>query len=457
MKLFRDEEGQTLVFSALCMTALLGFLAMAIDVGLLFRARRNLQIAADGAATAAALDYYYNKTSSGAVTAADGVGASGAALNGVTAGNGTTVDVHCPVVNGPYASGNCNGYFEAILTQPNPSFIMGMFTGSATANVSARAVAGTPYVANYCVYVLNSSGNVGNGGGNNGAGVDKGSSDMFLNGSFTVNANRCGIVINGTGNQALNLNGSGGTLNAGSIAIVGGCTGCGSIPYSAGVAPVTNPLKSLCVPEANSSPCAPPSACISGGSFGGTASTPLVIGNGGTVCYSGDSNGNLTLTNVTINGTFIFNGAGTLTWGGNVNSDGTNGATIDLAYPTTYANNKNVIMTENAGTVFNLSAPTSSSSPYQGVVLMAPPDNYGIVTFEFGNSHGSLTGTVNGVVYLPSATLYSHDSGGGTNGLTLNTDLIVGQIDDNTATLTINSYSNSNPTLTPLRAVALVE
>ena len=42
-----------LVLVVLCMTVLLGFMALAIDVGLLFRARRNVQIAADAAAAGA--------------------------------------------------------------------------------------------------------------------------------------------------------------------------------------------------------------------------------------------------------------------------------------------------------------------------------------------------------------------------------------------------------------------
>ena len=456
MKLLKNEEGQTLVFIALCMTALLGFLAVAVDVGMLFRARRNLQIAADGAATAAALDYYYNSTSTGAVAAANGVGTSAATLNGVTAGNGTTVDVHCPVLYGAYASGTCNGYFEAVLSQPNPTFIMGMFTGSGTTNVSVRAVAGTPYVANYCVYVLNPSGDLKAGGGN-GPGTG-GSSSMWLQGSFTVQANKCGIVDNGTASNALDLNGNGGTLSAGSIAVVGGCSGCNPPAYTSGVAPVTNPLKALCVPytgNPNDSACPMPT-CLSGSPVAGTASAPTVVGNGGSVCYTGDSSGNVTLSNVKLNGTFIFNGKGQLTFGNNVTSDSTNGSTIDLAYP--QSNDGTVVMTEGSGTVFNLNAPTASTSPYQGVVIMAPATNKGAAEFDFGHSSGTLTGAVNGIVYLPSGTLYLHDSGGDhSGGLTLNTDLIVGQIDDDTASLTINSYSNSNPTLTPLKAVALVE
>ncbi len=60
MKDSRSESGQVLVLTALCMTAFLGFMALAIDAGLLFRAKRNLQIAADAAATAGALDWKYN-------------------------------------------------------------------------------------------------------------------------------------------------------------------------------------------------------------------------------------------------------------------------------------------------------------------------------------------------------------------------------------------------------------
>ena len=59
MKFLRDESGQMLVLTALSMTALLGFLALSTDVGMLFHTRRNLQIAADAAATAGALNISY--------------------------------------------------------------------------------------------------------------------------------------------------------------------------------------------------------------------------------------------------------------------------------------------------------------------------------------------------------------------------------------------------------------
>src|SRR3970282_1738548 len=52
----RGERGQTLVLAVLAMAVLLGFTAMAIDVGLAFQERRNAQNGADAAALAAAQD-----------------------------------------------------------------------------------------------------------------------------------------------------------------------------------------------------------------------------------------------------------------------------------------------------------------------------------------------------------------------------------------------------------------
>lgn len=434
MRFRYDESGQVLVLSAMCMMLLLGFLALAIDTGLLFRAKRNLQVAADAAAVAAALDYYYN-SSSGAVAIddAEAIGVAAAGINNANASNGSTVDVHCPVSSGAFASGTCNGYFEAVIRQPNPTFFMRIFNHDSV-TVGVRSVAGTPYPADACVYVLNSEGNLGPGGGGNGVG--KGDSSMYLFGSFAITAPHCAVVVNGTASgDALKMQGGGGSLEASSIAVVGGFSGSGADPTPVtGAAPVEDPLKRIPQPTISG-------PCTSGGSI---SNTSFVDG----ACYSGDSNGNLTLTNDTFNGTFIFTGTGTLTFGGNVTS-GVNGATIYL---------QNGSMTENAGT--NFTGPTSDVCPtgcfnaptsgdLQGIALMAPNTNTSIIELEFGNSNG----TINGIIYMPAATLYLHDSGGN---LVLNADLVVGQIDDQTGAVTINGYSSTNPA-SPLKAVALVE
>lgn len=432
MRTLKDESGQVLVLTVLCMTVLLCMLGFAIDIGLLFRAKRNLQIAADAAATAAALDYHYNSSSGTAVADAEAVGLQAAEENGVTPSSGGPQVLFnvAPNITTPYH--NSAGYFEAIVTQPNPTYFMGL-GGVGSVTVGARAVAGTPGVSTYCVRVTQANGNLGAGGGNN-SGVGKGTASMWLQGSFDVSAAHCAVLDEGTNNNALDFNGGGGTLTAASVSVVGGVSGNlsdSTPPAVTGVAPVTDPLQSMTFPT--------PTGCVSGGSITGTIGTA-----GGTVCYSGDSSGNLNVSNVTLNGTVIFSGAGTVTFGGTVSS-GSQGSTIDIT---------NGGMTETAGTVFSLNAPTSGT--YNGVVLMAPETNASVMTFEFGHSTGTLTGSIAGIVYIPGATLFLHDSGGGANGLILNTDLIVGQLDDVTGSLTINSYSQNHPN-SPLLAVSLVE
>jgi Flp pilus assembly protein TadG len=44
MKALKDERGQVLILTALALLVLLGFLALAVDVGVLFRAKRNIQL-----------------------------------------------------------------------------------------------------------------------------------------------------------------------------------------------------------------------------------------------------------------------------------------------------------------------------------------------------------------------------------------------------------------------------
>ena len=64
MRQWGDESGQMIVMLAVSLSTLLAFMGLAVDVGLLFHARRQVQTAADAAASAAALDYRYNGSTS---------------------------------------------------------------------------------------------------------------------------------------------------------------------------------------------------------------------------------------------------------------------------------------------------------------------------------------------------------------------------------------------------------
>lgn len=414
MRIGRDESGQMMIMTSLFTMALFGLLALSTDVGMLFRAKRNLQTAADAAATAAALDYYYNAS----VTTATSAATAAASANGVTAGSGTTVTVNCPPASGPNVGDGltCKGYFEVILGQQNPTFFMKLFKFNSM-TVSARAVAGTPGASQGCVYVL-----------------DPTASDaMDLQGSFDVSVNHCGVIIDSNSSSALYFGGAGGTLTAASVSVVGGDsgqTGDSTPTPVTSTAPSNDPI--------NISGPVPPGGCTTTDSTD-TSLTGSITGpgTGNSICYTKA----VSLNNVTLGaGIYVFeNGVST---SGNITS-GTGGTTLDI---------NSGSLSIGTGTVLDLVAPTSGST--NGIAIMEPASNSNTITIQKGDATGSLTG----IIYAPKAQLYLQDSGGdNSGGLTLTTALIVDSLFDKTATLTIYSYSAANPSTTPLRAVALVE
>jgi Putative Flp pilus-assembly TadE/G-like len=427
MNFRKNEHGQVMVLTALSMTILFGFIAFAIDVGLLFNAKRKLQNAVDAAATSAAIDYMFNSSTTTATTAAG---------NAVTA-NGVhdaavTVNFH-PNITSPYH--NSIYYVEVIAIQPNSTFFMSMFNQSLV-NIGARAVAGMPGQGNACVIVLD----------------PHASGAMTLQGSFNVSADKCGVVVDSDASDALQFTGGAGTLTAGYVSVVGGDggqTGDSTPAPITGAAPVLNPFPSLSGPI-------PSQDCTSantntGKSYTGT-STLKTANNITCFSYSNVSLSNFTSSNPLPSGILVFENGVAL--GGTIYS-GAAGTTFDN-YSGTFA--------VNTGSTLNIVAPTSAISspsgdstawtvPY-GIALMQPASNSTQITVQFGASYG----TWEGIIYAPSAMLYLQDSGGDINGgVTLTTDLIVGKLYDKTAILTIHSYTTAFGSSSPLTAVALVE
>jgi hypothetical protein len=148
------------------------------------------------------------------------------------------------------------------------------------------------------------------------------------------------------------------------------------------------------------------------------------------------ANDSITLTGNLNPGLYIINGDLTL------NTVTGTGVTFYLTGNLTAAN----------GTI-SLTAPAPGSvSDYASLAFYAPNDT-GTLTFDFG----SASGTVKGIIYAPKAQLFLHDSGGDKKGgLQLTTDLIVGTLNDQTATLSLTSYSKTVAG-SPLTTVALVE
>ena len=232
MRFIRDERGQTLVITALGMTVLMGMMGLAIDVGLLFRAKRIAQTAADAAAIAAALNYDYN----GSVTSATTAARSAAASNGIS-NTATNVTLNFnPNITSPWHSSS--GYIQAVVSLPNPTLFISTFYQTATPfTVTARAIAGTtPSVA--CIYVLDPTD----------------ASALYIQGAADISTPNCGIQVNSNSPDAFCDQGSA-TIEANFLHIVGGQSGkgkCakapGTTPVTTGVAPVGDPFNNLTGP-----------------------------------------------------------------------------------------------------------------------------------------------------------------------------------------------------------------
>lgn len=421
MNKLRDENGQALIITVLCMTCLLGFTALATDVGVMLREKRLAQTAADAAAIAGALEINYSSSSvTNAGLAAAGQNGFTAASSGVTTTNGTTVTINYPPTSGPHA-GVAN-YVEAIATQKQPTIFMNLF-GFGSMNVSARAVAENGGSSSNCVTVLS----------------DKPAA-MSLQGSFNVTAPNCGIVVDSTASNALCVTGTAGQITAGSVGVVGGDSGgsCNSAAKDSTPQPVTgmvaqsDPIISqdpgFTWPDPTQLSCSAPT----GGVLTGTIPAPA----GGIACYSGD----VTLNSVVFpTGTFVFTGNVTVN---------TSLQTATIAQGGTALDINNGTFTVNTGTTLGMYGLQSEL----GIVLMMPPTNSNTITIQFGNS----TGTIEGIIYAPAGNLFLHDSGGDTNGgINLIADLVVGTLNDQTATLNITSYSQT--TGKGLTRVMLVE
>ena len=438
MRSLRDECGQTLVFVALGMTVLVAFMGLAIDVGLLFRCRRNLQIAADAAAIAAALDYKYNAS----ITSAKAAGQAAATANGVTNGvGGATVTINTTPVYGPYAGQS--GFIEAIVYDPSPTIFMSMLTKNSSMTVSARAVAGSGSNVG-CVWTLARSG-----------------TDISLTGSGAIDAVNCDIYDNSSNtSSALTLTGSG-SITAKQVGIVGGYTrtGSGSINPTpvTGLSPAADPLANLPAPPI------PTGTCSSGCTQSNTGSGNLTVNPGTYTSISNTGSGTLTLNagNYIITGNLTNTGSGSLilgagnyTIGGNFQSTGSSsitlgsglyiiGGNLQLTGSGPMTGSGITFYTEGSTTLtgsgnMNLSAPTSGT--YNGVLaFQARSDTSAMAITGSGGDH------IQGILYAPNAPVTLTGSGSLNVSLDMITDSLTetgsGSINDTNYSVVTNPNS----------------
>jgi Flp pilus assembly protein TadG len=396
MKILRDESGQVLVLTVLCASCFMGFVALAIDVGLFLHAKRVVQTAADSGAIAGAAELNFGDMT----TAAQ----ADAAQNGVTDGvGGATVTVNNPPTSGPHLGSN--GYVEVIVSQPQPTFFLNLFNRSSMM-VTARAVA-TTVPSPSCVDTLQTNPTTPT--GSHGAPVSVPGIDMS-SGSPVLTLSSCGILDNAEGTAGSLTMGGGTTISAASIGVLGTTSihnGASLTPPTPTTltAPISDPLSSIVS--------APLASSYSGSCQADPAlskSIPYTIGpstSTGFVCYNG-----LTISHsptVTLNpGLYIINGPGTL--------DVSGGAVVNGTGVTFYFVNGAGFNITN-GAALTLSAPTNGA--YSGLLFYQDPNDTASDAFVGGSS-----GSLNGIFYLPNANLTFANG----NSSTFSTDLVVGSL-----------------------------
>lgn len=402
--ILNDTSGHALLIAAVSFSVLLGFMGLAVDTGVLYRAKRNLQIAADAAAVAGTLDYLYNDSTSSAAAAAK----TASSQNGFTDGaSGTSVTVSVPPVAGPNA-GN-SAFLEAVVSKPIGTYFMSLF-GFSTVTVKARAVAGVPTAGDTCIWVMANSG-----------------ASMNLQGAYDIEAPGCGIYVNSPAGDAFSTTGNGGTVNAKFLDVVGNSPPShqtSPTPATINAAPRKSPWGDITGPTPSNGQCTTVDSTTT--SITGTVTGP---GFGYATCFTKA----VTITNATLGaGTYVFENGVSLSGTVTVNS-----GTIDI-YSGTF---------NQGNATLNITAPTSG--PYNGIAILQPSTNTNQLQVQFGSSDQ----TLDGYIYAPGAQVYLQDNGGGT----VATGIVAATLYDKASKIRIPSYDVAHRSTTPNRVVAIVE
>jgi hypothetical protein len=366
---------------------LVGMVALATDVGILWSDRRQMQLAADAAAIAGVSAL----RSSGDVTSA---ARNVASLDGFTNSvNNTTVTVNNPPASGPNA-GNSN-YVEVLITESEPTYFLRVL-GHTSANVSTRAVSGIANSAG-CIYALDPS------------------ATKAFSASNGVNvSSTCGIFVDSNSSDALDVVG-GAVVKTTGVGVVGQAvmnnggaienTSGGSLTISQNIAPVPDPLAHITAPTVGS--------CTYTGTqnynaYTATQSPPY---SGKYVINPGVYCGGISISNgvsVTFNsGTYILAGGGmSLQAGGGTISGSNVSFYVTTGAKAGYSGSNSAYggVTMANGVNVTFTAPTTGgTNSLEGILFYqdrSVPTGSAATTFA-----GGANLTLNGALYFPTTTL----------------------------------------------------
>lgn len=440
----RGRRGQALALVTVSLTVIMGVVAFAVDLGLLYYYKTSAQAAADAAALAAATAASKDSLQCGtgitcnvpSDSACPGsapdylyYGCLYAAQNGYTTGGHSgrqDVKVRSGINSSPpTVSGMGNvRYWAAVTVSESHPALFSALLGIQQSTVRARATAVVTTVAGNtgtCIYALSPTG-----------------TGLRLSGSGTIDANSCSIAVNSTDtDDAIRMNGSG-TIQAGVISALGGLdfngsgrlqastsilvngtvhkTGSGTVtPAPApGATAVQDPFASLSPPSFTNDHCDYSNTHITGS--GTTTLNPgiycggiSISGSGSVIFNSGaqyvinggidaSGSGNLSFGSAT----YILNGGG-FDASGSMSISGT-GVTF---YNTGGSSYRGIDLTGSGS--LHLSAPLSGS--LQGILFF---QDRTISNLDGSRVSGSADLELNGSLYFPTTDLDYSGSFSGT-------------------------------------------
>jgi Flp pilus assembly protein TadG len=378
----RHQDGQVIALFCLAMLVVLGFAALAVDIGFLYATRRNMQTAADAAAIAGSNALNSGESLDTAKSAAKDV----ASLNGYADGtNSVSVNVKSPPANPPNPTDGT--YVEVDVTKPVQTYFMRAL-GYNTVSVSTTAIAGFAPAPD-CVLAL-----------------DKTAQNALVASGGSKLTTTCGVVVDSNSSSGLVVSG-GSTLDAGSVGVVASTETQASSgvtpPYVPNITSVPDPLASVTQPTMG--------ACnaLTANGHGYTATNGATISQGtycGGITVSGGNTLNLNP------GTYILVGGG-LQVNGSSNLIGNGVTFFNTVWVTGNPAGNNVgnanqykPVVFSGGSTTNLTAPTTGA--LKGILFFQDrnlPSNDKGPSGPQNTISGGSGAVFSGAVYFPSTPL----------------------------------------------------
>ena len=358
------QSGAVAILTALLLPLLLGFMALALDVGFVLLNKNQMQVAADAAALVAAGAIQHGQDVNAAVSLARSASQANGFTNGV---DHAVVSVTIPP-GGTEVFANDSHFVRVTVSQPVNAFLAWIF-GITHTDTAATAVSGPAGSSLPCMLTLASAA----------------PGALTIQGNGVVTATTCGMYVNSTSSSAMQLSGNV-TVTSSTIQVAGDYTASGNVhtsPITTGAAITADPFIGLLMPVF--------SGCTyTNFSRSGNGNVTL---NPGTYCGGISLTGNYTV--VFSPGVYHLYGGG-LNFAGNISPvSGVGVSFYNSGNTTTYPFSP---FNLSGNIAVNMSAPTTGT--YAGMLLMQNPLNT-----QTANINGNSSSVMAGNLYFPKNNL----------------------------------------------------